>query len=203
MMKTYVFDLEKLLELLDATLQDYLLGSFVSNLGPFKTLSLTLCFYGINLPVLAMEAYWKALDDIDLKIIDLLKQNSRMSFIEIGRRIGLSEGAVRRRIKLLVEKNIIKRFTIELSKDYVINAVTFLTFDRGDIAEEVIENISKISEVESVYELTGRFDAMVMISAGGVSSLNECIDKIRRIRGVKHTETAVILRIVERETNRF
>ncbi|RLG01506.1 MAG: AsnC family transcriptional regulator [Thaumarchaeota archaeon] len=148
-----------------------------------------------------MEAHWRTLDDVDLKIIDLLKRNSRMSFIEIGKRIGLSEGAVRRRVKLLVEKGIIKRFTIELSKDYVINAVTFLTFDRGDIAEEVIESISKIPEVESVYELTGRFDAMVMISAGGVSSLNECIDKIRRVRGVKHTETAVILRIVEHKTD--
>ena len=144
-----------------------------------------------------MEAYWRALDDVDLRITDLLKQNSRMSFIEIGRRIGLSEGAVRRRVKLLVEKGVIKRFTIELSKDYVINAVTFITLDRGDLAEEVIESISKIPEVESVYELTGRFDAMVMISAGGVSSLNECIDKIRRVRGVKHTETSVILRIVE------
>ena len=146
---------------------------------------------------MAMETYRRALDDVDLRIIDLLKRNSRMSFIEIGKRVGLSEGAVRRRVKLLVERGVIKRFTIELSKDYVINAVTFLTLDRGDLAEEVIEKISKIPDVESVYELTGRFDAMVMISAGGVSSLNECIDKIRRVRGVKHTETAVILRIVE------
>jgi len=145
---------------------------------------------------LAMETYRRALDDVDLRIIDLLKRNSRMSFIEIGKRVGLSEGAVRRRVKLLVERGVIKRFTIELSKDYVIT-VTFLTLDRGDLAEEVIEKISKIPDVESVYELTGRFDAMVMISAGGVSSLNECIDKIRRVRGVKHTETAVILRIVE------
>ena len=144
-----------------------------------------------------METYRRAVDDVDLRIIDLLKRNSRMSFIEIGKRIGLSEGAVRRRVRLLVERGVIKRFTIELSKDYVINAVTFLTLDRGDLAEEVIERISRIPEVESVYELTGRFDAMVMISARGVSSLNECIDKIRRVRGVKHTETAVILRIVE------
>jgi len=144
-----------------------------------------------------METYRRALDDADLRIIGLLKRNSRMSFIEIGKRVGLSEGAVRRRVKLSVERGVIKKFTIELSKDYVINAVTFLTLDRGDLAEEVIERISKIPGVESVYELTGRFDAMVMISAGGVSSLNECIDKIRRVRGVKHTETAVILRIVE------
>ena len=146
---------------------------------------------------MAMETYRRALDDVDLRIIDLLKRNSRMSFIEIGKRIGLSEGAVRRRVRLLVERGVIKRFTIELSKDYVINAVTFLTLDRGDLTEEVIERISRIPEVESVYELTGRFDAMVMISAGGVSSLNECIDKISRVRGVKHTETAVILRIIE------
>ncbi|OYT66714.1 MAG: AsnC family transcriptional regulator [Candidatus Wolframiiraptor sp. EX4484-121] len=160
---------------------------------------MALCFYRINRCVLAMETCRRPLDDVDSRIINLLKQNSRMSFMEIGKRIGLSEGAVRRRVKLLVERGVIKRFTIELRKDYVINAVTFLTIDRGDLAEEVIENISKIPEVESVYELTGRFDAMVMISAGGVSSLNECIDKIRRIRGVKHTETAVILRIVEHE----
>jgi DNA-binding Lrp family transcriptional regulator len=50
--------------------------------------------------------------------------------------------------------------------------------------------------IRAIYELTGRFDAMVIISASRISELNERIDKIRAIEGVKSTETAVVLRVL-------
>ena len=144
-----------------------------------------------------MRSSWEFLDEVDLKIIDILKKNGRKPFVEIGKELGLSEGAVRRRIRILQERGVIKRFTVELSKDYVINAVTFLSFEGGDLARDLVEKISNIPSVEAVYELTGRFDAMVIISAKSVSDLNRCVDEIRRLDGVRDTETAVILRIVK------
>ena len=91
----------------------------------------------------------------------------------------------------------IRRFTVELSRDYVINAITFISFDKGDMVKELVERISNIPSVESVYELTGRYDAMAMISARSVSELNKCVDEIRRLEGVKTTETSVILRVIK------
>ncbi|RLG04863.1 MAG: Lrp/AsnC family transcriptional regulator [Thaumarchaeota archaeon] len=136
------------------------------------------------------------LDAIDFKIIELLKKDGRMPFIEIGKEVGLSEGAVRRRVRMLQEKGVIKRFTIEVDKGYGVSAATFLQFEPGAPPKKVVENISKVPGVEAVYELTGRFDALAILSASSISELNDRIDRVRSIEGVKSTETAVILRVV-------
>lgn len=143
-----------------------------------------------------MAGEWRFLDDIDLKIIELLQKDGRMSFIEIGKKVGLSEGAVRRRIKLLHERGVIKRFTIEVDRGYGVSAITFIELDYSSSAKDVVNKVAKVPGVETVYELTGRFDAIAIISAPSISELNERIDSIRNIEGVKSTETAVILRII-------
>lgn len=137
------------------------------------------------------------MDEIDLKILEILKKDGRKPFVEIGKELGLSEGAVRRRIRILQERGVIKRFTVELSKDYVINAVTFISFEKGNLVKDLVDRLASLPSIESVYELTGRFDAMVMISAKNISDLNRCVDEIRRLDGVRDTETAVILRVVK------
>lgn len=143
-----------------------------------------------------MVSVWETLDEIDLKILEILKKDGRKPFVEIGKELGLSEGAVRRRVRILQERGIIKRFTIELNREYVINAVSFISFNKGEHSKGLVEKIAQIDAVESVYELTGRFDAMALISAKNISELNRCVDDIRRLEGVKTTETAVILRMV-------
>ncbi len=144
-----------------------------------------------------MAAEWRFLDDIDLKIIELLRKDGRMSFIDIGKKVGLSEGAVRRRVKLLQERGVIKRFTIEVDRGYGVSAITFIQLEYSSSAKDVVNKVANVPGVEIVYELTGRFDALAIISAPSIGELNERIDLIRNIEGVKNTETAVILRIID------
>ena len=153
-----------------------------------------LAFVYASLPRMVDERY--ILDEIDHKIIEILRRDGRKPFIEIGRSIGLSEGAVRRRVKLLQERGIIKRFTIEVDKGYGVRAVTFLQFEPSLPPKRIVDEIAKIAGVETIYELTGRFDALAILSAPSIIELNERIDKIRNIEGVKNTETAVILRVI-------
>jgi DNA-binding Lrp family transcriptional regulator len=58
-------------------------------------------------------------DKVDEKIIEYLKENSRESFVDIGKKLKLSESAVRRRVKNLVDSNTIKRFTLEMGEENV------------------------------------------------------------------------------------
>ena len=55
-------------------------------------------------------------DKVDEKIIGYLKEDSRESFVDIGKKLKLSESAVRRRVKNLVDSGTIKKFTLELEK---------------------------------------------------------------------------------------
>ena len=56
-------------------------------------------------------------DKIDEKIINFLKEDSRESFVDIGKKLKLSESAVRRRVKNLVDSKTIKKFTVELGEE--------------------------------------------------------------------------------------
>lgn len=136
------------------------------------------------------------LDPVDLKLIELLKKDGRMPFAELGRRVGLSEAAVRRRVKLLQEHGIIKKFTIEVDEGLRVRAVIFIQLEASSSPREVVEKIARIPGVETIYELTGRFDALAVISASKISELNDRIDMVREIEGVRSTETAVILRVI-------
>jgi Lrp/AsnC family transcriptional regulator of lysine biosynthesis len=52
----------------------------------------------------------------------------------------------------------------------------------------------KIPNVENVYEVTGQYDIVAVVSAMNIAEVNECIEKIRRVEGVTNTNTMIILR---------
>nr|MDQ5875316.1 AsnC family transcriptional regulator [Thermoproteota archaeon] len=65
-------------------------------------------------------------DETDEKILRILQADSRRAFVDIANEIGLSESAVRRRVKNLVDRTIIKRFTIELGVSDKTSAITLI-----------------------------------------------------------------------------
>ncbi len=134
------------------------------------------------------------LDDIDRKLLDLLKQDARMSYVELGARVGLSEAAVRRRIKKLQEEGIIKRFTVEIEVGQGASALTLVSVMPSMPTSEVSAKIKNLPGVQKVYEITGQYDIAVLITGSNIAEVNKCIDDIRKSEGVATTNTIIILR---------
>jgi DNA-binding Lrp family transcriptional regulator len=133
------------------------------------------------------------MDDIDRVILEELKRNSRISFVELGKKLNMSESAVRRRVKNLQKAGVIRRFTIEVG-DGAISAFVLVSVEPSIPTGEVAEEIARIPNVKSIHEVTGVYDIVVTISAVSVAETNRCIDEIRRVRGVKSTNTMIVLR---------
>jgi DNA-binding Lrp family transcriptional regulator len=134
------------------------------------------------------------LDEIDEKIISILKKDSRTPYIEIAKAVGLSEGAVRKRIQNLVKNEIIKRFSIEVTAKEGIKAVTLVSTTPSIPTPQVAEQIRAINGVEVVYEVTGQYDVAAVISGADIAAINKCIDEIRHINGIKDTNTLIVLK---------
>jgi Lrp/AsnC family transcriptional regulator for asnA, asnC and gidA len=134
------------------------------------------------------------LDSIDKRIISILREDSRRTYNEIAMAVGLSESAVRRRVKNLVESGIIKRFTIELGISNKTSAITLVSVKPSYDTADVSERLLSIDGVETVYEITGQYDIACIVSADSIAEINKCIDEIRRIEGVDDTNTVIILR---------
>jgi Lrp/AsnC family transcriptional regulator, regulator for asnA, asnC and gidA len=134
------------------------------------------------------------IDSLDDQIIRILQSNSRKSFVEIADEIRLSESAVRRRVKNLIDSGIIKRFTIELEAGKKTSAITLISVSSTADTSVVSSNLMKLNGVEIIYEITGQYDIAVIIVAPTIAEINEYIDEVRKIEGVSDTNTVIILK---------
>ena len=135
-------------------------------------------------------------DKVDEKIINFLKEDSRESFVDIGKKLKLSESAVRRRVKNLVDSKTIKRFTVEIGEENATSAIVLISVDSATDTSKVSEKLAKLEGVKTVYEITGQYDITTIISATNISEINNSIDALRKIPGVIDTNTVIILRKV-------
>ncbi len=134
------------------------------------------------------------LNSIDEKIIGLLKSDSRKSFVEIANSIGMSESAVRRRVKNLQDTGVIQKFTIDVGPSNKTSAITLISVSSVADTSNVSDQLLKLKGVEIVYEITGQYDIATIIVAPTILEINSYIDEIRKIDGVSDTNTVIILR---------
>jgi Lrp/AsnC family transcriptional regulator of lysine biosynthesis len=135
-------------------------------------------------------------DEIDEKIMELLEENSRMTYVEIGNSVGLSEGAVRNRIQSLVTDKVIKRFTIEKAISHGVRALTMIAVEPGIPTFEVSKKVNQLEGVERIYEVTGEYDIVMVSNGNNIEAINKVIEDIRKIPGVEKTNTIIVLRTI-------
>lgn len=128
------------------------------------------------------------MDKIDLEILEALKKDSRAKYVEIAEIVGLTEGAVRRRVKKMVEQGIIRKFTIETKSEF--EAVILIKTDPTQ-TRNVALRIKDFSE--KVFEVSGEYDIAAWIQAYTIKKLNEKVDEIRNLPSVLETSTLVKL----------
>lgn len=133
-------------------------------------------------------------NEFDQRILEILRIDSRKSFVDIGKELGLSESAIRRRIKNLIDDGSISRFTIEENAGKKTSAITLLSVGSTTDTNSISSKLQSITGVKVIYEITGQYDIAVIISANSINEINSSIDEIRRIEGVSDTDTVIILR---------
>ncbi len=139
------------------------------------------------------------IDVIDRRILEELKENSRISFNEIAVRIGKTEATVRRRVKRLHEDGVIKKFTI----DYVIDskpktrATVKIEPDFKDI-KRILRELIEIEEITDIWRLSGDCGLFMKVEIKSIENFNPLIeDKISQVGGVKIVETCFITDIIK------
>jgi DNA-binding Lrp family transcriptional regulator len=102
-------------------------------------------------------------DKTDENIIGYLKEYSRESFVDIGKKLKLSESAVRRRVKNLVDSGTIKKFTVEVGEENATSAIVLVSVDSTTDTSKVSLKLAKLDGVKTVYEITGQYDITTII----------------------------------------
>ncbi len=135
-------------------------------------------------------------DQKDLKIIGILKENSRKSFTEIAEELGVSESTIRKRVKALEDEGIIKRYSIIIDPSkigYGTVALVGLDVEPSRFLDAA-EKMTEFEEVKCVYTSTGDHMIMTEIWVKDGKELTKLIsEKIGKIEGVSRICPAIIL----------
>lgn len=136
------------------------------------------------------------LDQVDEKIISILREEARRPYVEIAKTVNLSEAAIRRRVSNLVKGGVISKFTIETNLGPQARAISLLSVNPNSPTTEVSSRLRKVRGVESIFEITGEYDIAVIVSGSNIAEINSSIDEIRRLNGIADTNTVVVLKTV-------
>jgi len=137
-----------------------------------------------------------SIDLIDEKILSILREDSRKSFVEIAQAVNLSEAAIRRRVSNLIKSGVISKFTIETNIGPQANAISLLSVNPSFPTSEISNRLRKMRGVESIFEITGEYDVAVIVSGSNIAEINATIDEIRKLSGIDDTNTVVVLKVV-------
>jgi DNA-binding Lrp family transcriptional regulator len=135
------------------------------------------------------------LDVIDVKLLDMLKENAREPTASLARRLNLSRSAVQDRMARLERDGVIAGYTVTLGADVPedrLQAIVRFTVDPKHNAE-IIRRISAISEAKSCYSVSGAFDLIVMVGADSAVRLNQVLQEFGEIEGVERTTSSIVL----------
>jgi len=132
-------------------------------------------------------------DNLDISIMNILKKDSRCAYVDIGKKLNVSEGTVRVRVRKLVDDGIITGFTIKTCSKNV-KAIVEIRVDVNTDTEKIAKIICEFDGVTDVLEVTGDQDIVAFIDVDSTKVLNETIEKIRQYDGIVSTRTRTILK---------
>ncbi len=138
-------------------------------------------------------------DSIDRRLIQLLQENAHQSSEALAKRLGVSSSTIRRRIKTLIQKEIIR---IVARPDpakigYAIVAISAFDIEH-DKLQPVLETLNNIPDIHWLAAISGRFDAIAEIWATSTDELFKQLDDIGKIEGIKNIETFICLYVRKR-----
>lgn len=140
------------------------------------------------------------LDDIERQLLQELQQNARQTNIELAAKVGLTEGAIRRRLAKLLGSGLLRIVAVADPELFglTIHAVIGLKVDVSR-AREIAAAAAEMPELSYVYETAGQFDIIVV---GYFTSTDEMRDflqqKLVALPGIRSTDTFLVMRTVKR-----
>jgi Lrp/AsnC family transcriptional regulator for asnA, asnC and gidA len=139
----------------------------------------------------------RALDDTDRAIIGHLQYDGRRPFTDIAAEIGVSEGAVRRRVKLMIDSGLLQIVGVVEPQFLEWNAAGMIGVNvRAGQIEAAARRIAQFPEVTYLFMASGGFDLFIEVYCRDrehfVSFLN---DRLQQVSGVERTETFMILKM--------
>ncbi len=137
------------------------------------------------------------IDNVDLKILEVLMQDAKKPYTEVAKKAFVSGGTVHVRMSKMEEAGIVEKTTLKVNYaklGYDITAFIGIFLQKSALYEQVMNALKNIHEVVSIHYTTGNYSMFVKIHCKDTSHLKTVLhDKIQQIEGIERTETMISL----------
>lgn len=141
-------------------------------------------------------------DELDMKLLFELTKDGSISVPTLSKKLGINASVLYSRIKRLMKKKLIKKFTVEIDDSLLgigVKASVGINRDPKH-KDEIHKTLMDIPEVVSISEVTGRFDIIIQVYAKNLEALHVIvIKKIGKIPGIQNSETFVELQKTDKD----
>lgn len=135
------------------------------------------------------------MDELDQRIVTLLRGNGRRSISDLAAETGASRATVRARIERMEQDGTIIGYTVMLRADALEDKVRgVMTVEiEGHVTDRVIRTLGGFPEIFQIHTTNGRWDLLIELSAASLTEFDGVLRKIRLIPGITGSETSLLL----------
>lgn len=141
----------------------------------------------------------QTLDEIDVKLLDILQENCKLNFTQIGQQLGVAESTVRYRIERLEKRKIITHYMALINPRMVglnITAIMMIKINPQKI-HEISPRLAQFKELRHLFRTTGQYDIISVVNARDIGHLNKLMGDIKQIEGVNELIVEVATELVK------
>jgi len=135
-------------------------------------------------------------DDTDARILTALSADSRRSYADVAAEVGLSTAAVHERVKKMLERGVIERFSLRVAPERVglhFTAFVAIRNDGGAHCREIAPRLRELPEVLELHSVAGEHDFIAKVRTTHARALEDVLYAIKAIPGVARTTSTVVL----------
>jgi len=143
------------------------------------------------------------MDAVDRRLVDLLREDGRRSWVDLGKQVGMSSPSVMERVRKLEATGVICGFTVTIDAaraGYPLLAFVAVTQEGNASFADVGRLIAGVAGVEEVHSVTGDDSFFLKVRAASPVALEHLITKVRSVKGVSRTKTTVVLTTIAEGT---
>ena len=143
----------------------------------------------------------RPLNHIDLKIINMLKENARTPNTEIAKRLGMVPSAILERIRKLEKRGVIQGYRVQVNPvnlGYNLLAFVMIRCSVPNWSDVLLENLLKIDCIEEIHEVMGEYSYMLKLRARDKDHMSEILkDQIGNIPEISNTNGTMVLKTIK------
>lgn len=135
------------------------------------------------------------MDELDQRLIALLRHNARESVATLAHRLQVSRGTITNRLARLERDRVISGYTVILRPDSALQEIrAWMSIAvKGNQTREVVAHLAGEPGVVGLHDTNGRWDLLAEVRSSSLSELALVLERIRLLKGIAATETSIHL----------